>query len=66
MLPPMVLYKSATGSVYGMWTEGGPDGTTYAASKNGWFTMEKFNQWFKEASVYFFVPSSSLPKHKKL
>jgi hypothetical protein len=49
MLPPMVVYKSGTGAVYQSWCEGGPAGTTYAASKNGWFDMSKFNQWFKEA-----------------
>jgi transposase-like protein len=52
MLPPMVVYKSGTGSVYQSWCEGGPAGTTYAASKNGWFDMSKFNQWFKEARVF--------------
>lgn len=48
MLPPMVVYKSGTGSVYASWCEGGPDGTTYAASKSGWFDMSKFNQWFTQ------------------
>ncbi len=46
MLPPMVVYKSVTISVYGLWMEGGPDGTTYAASKNGWVDMKKLCQWF--------------------
>ncbi len=52
MLPPMVVYKSTTGSVYQSLCEGGPDKATYAATKNGWFNMEKHNQWFKEASTY--------------
>jgi hypothetical protein len=47
-LPPMILYKSTTGSVYASWCEGGPDGATYAANKSGWFDMDKFTLWFKE------------------
>jgi hypothetical protein len=50
-LPPMVLYKSGTGSVYQSWCEGGPEGTTYAANKSGWFDMTMFNMWFKQAGV---------------
>jgi hypothetical protein len=48
MLPPMVIYKSGTGSVYQSWCEGGPEGASYAASKSGWFDMAKFNQWFRD------------------
>jgi hypothetical protein len=55
MLPPMVVYKSTTGVVYQSWCEGGPDGTTYAATKNGWFNMDKFNQWFKQAGIYLLI-----------
>ncbi len=51
MLPPMVVYKSDTTSVYALWMEGGPDGTTYAASKNGWVDMKKFRQWFRKGRV---------------
>jgi hypothetical protein len=47
-LPPMILYKSTTGSVYSSWCEGGPDGATYAANKSGWFDMDKFTLWFKK------------------
>ncbi len=47
-VPPMTLYKSTTGSVYQSWCEGGPDGATYAASKSGWFDMEKFTLWFRQ------------------
>ncbi len=54
MLPPMVVYKSANEVVYSSWGEGGLDGTTYAASKSGWFDMPKFNQWFKQV---FMAPS---------
>ncbi len=55
MLPPMVVYKSTTGVVYQSWCEGGPDGTAYAATKNGWFNMDKFNQWFKQAGIYLLI-----------
>jgi hypothetical protein len=49
----MVVYKSGNGVVYQNWCEGGPEGTTYAASRSGWFDMAKFNQWFKQAWVKF-------------
>jgi hypothetical protein len=51
MLPPMVVYKSGTGSTYPAWGQGGPDGTVYAANKTGWFDMEKFVKWFKEVGI---------------
>jgi uncharacterized HAD superfamily protein len=51
VLPPMVVYQSSTGTAYQKWCEGGPEGTTYAATKSGWFTMEKYNQWFKQVSL---------------
>jgi hypothetical protein len=54
MLPPMTVYKSATGSVYTSWCEGGPAGSVYAASKSGWFDMQKFNQWFQEVRMHPF------------
>ncbi len=51
-LPPMTLFKSANGTVFQSWCEGGPEGATYAANKSGWFDMDKFNQWFKEVSAF--------------
>lgn len=51
MLPPMVVYKSSSGSVYSSWCEGGPVGATYAATRTGWFDMSKFNLWFKQAGL---------------
>ncbi len=51
LVPPMTLHKSGTGSVYQSWCEGGPDGATYAATKNGWFDADKFNQWVKQVPV---------------
>jgi hypothetical protein len=50
MLPPMTVYKSANGTFFTSWCEGGPPGATYAGNKSGWFDMEKFNAWFKEVS----------------
>jgi hypothetical protein len=62
MLPPMVVYKSGTGSVYPVWCKGGPDGTVYGASKSGWFDMALFNKWFQEVMYLpYFFPSSTLP-----
>lgn len=61
MLPPMVVYKSTTGTVYEIWCEGGPEGATYAASQSGWFDMSKFNQWFK---VVFVTHIKTLPMHE--
>ncbi len=51
-LAPMVIFQSSTGTVYQKWCEGGPQGATYGATKTGWFNMEKYNQWFKQAWVY--------------
>jgi hypothetical protein len=48
MLPPMVVYQCPTGSLFQTWCEGGPEGTVYSSTRNGWFDMERFNQWFKE------------------
>jgi hypothetical protein len=51
MLPPMTVYKSATGSVYSSWCEGGPDHAVFAATRSGWFDMDMFNRWFKQVGV---------------
>jgi hypothetical protein len=51
ILPPMTVYKSATGCVYSSWCEGGPENAVYAATKSGWFDMEMFNKWFKQVCV---------------
>ena len=48
MLPPMVVYKNKSCSLYKTWTEGGPPGTTYAATTSGWFNMVTFTQWFSK------------------
>ena len=63
MLPPMVIYKSTKAVLYYSWCGGppgsstaGPAGATYAATKNGWFNMDKFNLWFKKERVYLLYP----------
>jgi hypothetical protein len=67
MLPPMVVYASPTGGMFPDWCEGGPVGATYAATKNGWFTMEKHNQWFKQARVHTYTSTGTgndtIPAH---
>ena len=46
LLPPMILYKAK--NYYEVWEEGRPVGTTYAATKSGWFHSETFATWFTE------------------
>jgi len=55
MLPPMVIYKSGTGILCKIWCNGGPEGTTYAANKSGWFDMAMFTEWFTEVGFYTFT-----------
>jgi hypothetical protein len=51
-LPPMVVYKTMLRVVYQSWCERGTAETTYEVMKNGWFHMNKFNQWYKQAWIY--------------
>ncbi|XP_063218613.1 uncharacterized protein LOC134528877 [Bacillus rossius redtenbacheri] len=44
VLPPYVVYKGTQPLV--TWTQGGPPGTRYAASKSGWFEQATFENWF--------------------
>jgi len=44
MVPPMTLYQSTTKVVYDTWSEGGPDGFTYATTKRGWIDTNSFNR----------------------
>lgn len=55
MLPPMVVYKAANGVTYRTWTERGPAGIVYDATKSGWFNMQMFNRWFVEVKKFFFL-----------
>ncbi len=59
MLPPMVVYKSGTGSVYPQWCQDGPQGTVDGATISGWFTMSMFNIWFDKVALAYF---NTLPK----
>lgn len=54
MLSPYVVYKSE--HLWSTWTEGGPEGCRYNRTKNGWFDMTTFEDWFF---------SCLLPKLKK-
>ncbi|VEN42278.1 unnamed protein product, partial [Callosobruchus maculatus] len=44
LLPPYIVYRSE--HLYNTWTENGPKGAVYNRSKNGWFNMELFEDWF--------------------
>jgi hypothetical protein len=50
MLPPMVVYKSKNGNFYKTWAGGleGPIGAVYTANESGYYTLDKFGQWFDE------------------
>ncbi|MBM3938750.1 MAG: hypothetical protein FJ333_08900 [Sphingomonadales bacterium] len=61
MVPPMTLYQSTTGAVYDTWCEGGPDGSTYAATKRGWIDTNSFNLWFTSNFIPFI---ENLPRNK--
>lgn len=52
LLPPYIVYRSE--HLYTTWTEGGPKGTAYNRSKNGWFNMELFEDWFKVIVLPYF------------
>lgn len=45
LLPPYVVYKAK--NVYDTWCEGGPLGTRYNRSDNGWFETASFEDWFE-------------------
>ncbi len=53
MLPPMVVYKSGTGSVYPTGGEGGPEDAVFAANKSGYFDTDKYTKWFQEVGEKF-------------
>lgn len=52
LLPPYVCYRAE--NLYDTWTEGGPSGTRYNRSKNGWFNLTVFEDWFFSIAVPFF------------
>jgi hypothetical protein len=45
----MVIYKSE--HLYNQWMLGGPEGTRYINSSNGWMEGDQFFEWFKMAFV---------------
>lgn len=52
LLPPYVVYKAL--NVYKSWTEAGPAGARYAATKSGWFDMSTFEDWFFAICLPYF------------
>lgn len=52
LLPPYVCYRAE--HLYDTWTEGGPAGTRYNRSKNGWFNLIVFEDWFFSIAVPYF------------
>ena len=44
LLPPYVVYKGSQPLI--QWTQHGPPGARYAASKSGWFDQSLFENWF--------------------
>ena len=61
LLPPMVVYKSLNGNLFKQWCEGGPDKSVYSANKSGWFNMDQFNEWFRQARMLFQIKKRNLP-----
>ncbi|KAK3732958.1 hypothetical protein RRG08_002568 [Elysia crispata] len=49
LLPPYVIYKSE--NLWNTWCEGGPSGTQYGRSKNGWMNSCNFDEWFLKIVV---------------
>ena len=52
-LPPMVVYKAK--NVYLEWCTGGPAGTVFECSRNGWFDSRTFEMWF----LKIFLPNAT-------
>ena len=58
-LPPMIVYKCDSESVYTNWVGvGGPENAEYASTKSGWFNKRTFSQWFFNV---FLPVASKLP-----
>lgn len=49
LLPPYVVYKSQ--NLCKTWCDGGPDGTRYGRSVNGWMNTANFEEWFTMIAV---------------
>ncbi|KAF2890218.1 hypothetical protein ILUMI_15955 [Ignelater luminosus] len=52
ILPPYVVYKAE--HLYSTWTTGGPKGTVYNRTSNGWFTMPVFEDYFRLIVLPYF------------
>lgn len=46
MLPPFIIYQGK--NMWDGWRHGGPKGTMYANTPNGWFDMCTFSEWFHQ------------------
>ncbi|KAJ4446187.1 hypothetical protein ANN_12880 [Periplaneta americana] len=61
LLPPYMVYRAE--NMYNSWTEGGPEGTRYNQSKNSWFNMAIFKDYFYSLVLpYFKRFDDALPK----
>lgn len=60
LLPPYVIYKGL--NFYPSWGQGGPKGTVYTVTKNGWIDMHSFEDWF----VKVVLPDAQKRPGKKL
>ena len=45
-LPPYIVYKA--NRLWNRWMKGGPSGTMYSVSDNGWMESANFLQWFEK------------------
>ena len=49
LLPPYIIYKSK--NLWQSWCEGGPEGTQFGRSNNGWMHTPNFIRWFDSIVV---------------
>ena len=60
VLPPYVIYRGK--NLYKDWTTGGPPGTLYNTSANGWMESQHFLEWFKGQFLPQTAEFSTLPR----
>ena len=48
-IPPYVIYNAET--LNPEWMKGGPPGTKYANSENGWIDIDLFEHWFNTCCI---------------
>ena len=51
-LPPFVVYKVHSETVYSEWVKNGPKNAIYGATQSGWFDKRTFREWF----MHCFLP----------